>query len=1537
MANVGTKVMDASKQLSSADRDRMSALDMALYGKAMASEEDVVGSNVDFEDEDWKMVVETAKSGGVGSWFASRVDFRVNGTRIRGKKGYSVSGGVVPLFDGAAIDLKKARLKAPKQNEAKSDSIGGSPDEYQNWVEGTGGQLVLAPFNTQNVVPFRMDQVVVTEKGIMGKSDKSFRFVRGDEEITGSSLVLRGDYAVLYGVRAEKGNEKEEVHEHAAVTRAGLRLYYLPKPEEESGQKTVPEEIEETVLPEESPDVAAESHDRGELADDSETQTPGDTIISLVQDIGREIGPVDTAIGPVQILADLEAGDFSASSETTIATSEKEEPSLGEQVKASALDKLKVLGQEILTGKRSVQDVSSQILSEAKAVWEELSGDELKEAWKSIPDVCRSFLYENMSEDDVKAFMKHLAPSDSLMNLLGMKEDATQELEPQSGSKDFTLPPFYLFPPFLEFDLSISPEYSFGAYINGKVDGLYNIWKSAEGQTTNINLEAGLKGHLSLKASAALTAGLPYLISLSAGLSASAILTGFLDSTDTFLKGTVGLSLKKEPNGKIVLADDIKASINGGLELKGSLDAGVNARFLLWKKDLFSYNLMTWGLAEFFMTFGFSKDKGNEGVLSGWKMDQASFSVDGIMQNFLKKNNIKTYYGFNTSESKKDPMLSYEEAEKSFQTALTWLKLFHSQGSEDPRVLVETGDEESGLEKVSDIGSQVQNKFLTAWSNARISLEDQNKRLTELKSAHYTSNIKKAKNSIQKHEIRLAEMKRYYDENMKSPDSSTRKEFKPPFEYYKSLAGNTGLGFTRAMQIKAEKKVYTYDNILAYEKRRREEVVSEKFDSKKAKEKKSIYANAQLLEDYEKKRLDEVEANKRKLIDDLEKLKNNLMNEKEFFEIYAAKLSTEKLLQYGYPKLFFAYLRDKIYAQANKNEALDALTSTQSNKEAFKDNKKEAIRQYLSLKKRQNQKITESTLLTSIWGENIYRTASVDDLIQFELNQIVSANLELQGLDEPGFDKKKFKKRYTDWTSSKTTEGNTGLIPYMTLDLLLSYENQRLSKLKKIKDREKHEKRIKWLNLRLLSVRGADSAVARELEIQYMKEYFANVEFNATQVLKDTKDMELADLQILRVSQTEPHQNRIDAIVKAKEEGKSIIEIWEAYEKAGGQRTEISKFQETKFIDNEAVTLDDIERFESFAVIESVGMEKWNEYEQISQMFEEKKSYAEMLDFYTTKNGERDTQKLDEYANDIRIRLMAGSLQKENGDKYTPEDILNKEKKFDTSLAKRHRDRLTLIMENKKLPYLELLAMYDKKTMEDGEGIWGTFRNLMSTSGIITFRNGFERSLGKKEPNESVLDEYEEMMKAKIGKKHTERIEELTIGANEITEEEKKERLLRYMEKAKGFKKDKEIKKAVEAERERLLFYAEPQEMYQNIIEYETGRKENYEMLVQKLEKPIQKTEYTIAALKRNETDCESVMTFFDNMKKDAKSVWTMEDTYKQFEEMSNQILSRQKTEIEIKELENNTSKRADEITVREDIYKQLQASLETDDIPDFV
>lgn len=210
---------------------QLSALEVATMGKKRAlGGQTPVKLEMDAADEDWKPLVLLAKQNGPRSWFASKVDFTLNSARFVGRVGYPVQGDVIPLFDGAAMDVRDAEMTARKPKEAEADPRMDSPSSYKNWVIGSGGLLVLAPVNADNVIPVRMEKMIVTEKKVVASANKHVEFYKENAKISAEEIVLNDQEITLNAIEVKHGeiDKSKDYQETAAINQEGISLFPAP-------------------------------------------------------------------------------------------------------------------------------------------------------------------------------------------------------------------------------------------------------------------------------------------------------------------------------------------------------------------------------------------------------------------------------------------------------------------------------------------------------------------------------------------------------------------------------------------------------------------------------------------------------------------------------------------------------------------------------------------------------------------------------------------------------------------------------------------------------------------------------------------------------------------------------------------------------------------------------------------------------------------------------------------------------------------------------------------------------------------------------------------------------------------------------------------------------------------------------------------------------------------------------------------------------------------------------------------------------------
>ena len=73
------------------------------------------------------------------------------------------------------------------------------------WVIGSGGLLVLAPVNADNVIPVRMEKMIVTEKKVVASANKRVEFYKENAKISAKEIVLNDQEITLNAIEVKHG------------------------------------------------------------------------------------------------------------------------------------------------------------------------------------------------------------------------------------------------------------------------------------------------------------------------------------------------------------------------------------------------------------------------------------------------------------------------------------------------------------------------------------------------------------------------------------------------------------------------------------------------------------------------------------------------------------------------------------------------------------------------------------------------------------------------------------------------------------------------------------------------------------------------------------------------------------------------------------------------------------------------------------------------------------------------------------------------------------------------------------------------------------------------------------------------------------------------------------------------------------------------------------------------------------------------------------------------------------------------------------
>ena len=620
----------------------MSALEVAAMGKLLqqqaAGDNEAAMLEMNSKDKDWAQLIQEAKSArGMKGWFAKNVNFTVNDIPFVGKVGFPVQAGVVPLFDGAAIDLRYAMLMAENpQKTQETDELQGAAATHKNWITGSGGMLVLAPVGMDNVVPFAMDQLTVTEQGITGRVKKNMEFHNRQKHLSieASGLVLNKNMVELSDakevttgetterkaakvmvwdggvkVETEKAPAPKTLQEAASVTMkseeiqtdAAQEAVERNDPQNLKADPTALQKLENKVA-EEFEKVLTEDFAIGD-AGDQEDQEDGEdkpTFGEVLKDAGAEYGKQtgkkllnkilnrteeeedenaegdrETTVG---VTGNLEEGRLALKVENK--AKESDDPTLIEQGKDKFIDELSTV-----TSNAAYAGITQKDLRAAgKVLTDEV--ENLSEGAQNMTDAMQDYI-QNADPEVVQNFKKgELSEAEvksELFKFLGLEESEGDQ-SANGGEGDVSGPiPLAVIPivPFVTFEVTLTPDFKYGLFANISGDNLKTLIPNAQkllGSDTDskpakLEFSAGLKASLGLEARAGFEEGIPFLITGFQGVFAKAEANGALKDDGTALSADVTLEINKKDNKKFELAKDVHASIKGGVDLTGSVGA----------------------------------------------------------------------------------------------------------------------------------------------------------------------------------------------------------------------------------------------------------------------------------------------------------------------------------------------------------------------------------------------------------------------------------------------------------------------------------------------------------------------------------------------------------------------------------------------------------------------------------------------------------------------------------------------------------------------------------------------------------------------------------------------------------------------------------------------------------------------------------------------------------------------------------------------------------------------------------------------------
>lgn len=1511
---------------------QMSALEVAALGKNLALGETVTKLDMDPMDEDWQVVVSRAKSKGPGSWFASRVDFYLNGSHFLGKVGYSVEGGVIPLFDGAALDVSGAGLHAENPKKAEPDARMGNPAGYKNWVTGKDGLLVLAPVNADNVIPVRTGEILITERGLAAGAQKDLTFTVGNKKIQGERLDFSDQIAVLYGVSVEEDGRQagKKYRTEAVIDGEGVSLFPA----------------------------------LGDTPEDTLSQMPGRETSRL----GNAVNAILDLPGPTRQNADAQNSEEEeeesgflwvdrASSSVTFRkdialTEEEEEEALWSEIlgalKKEGIRTAEEAGYETLDavfhrhGFEKAAAVFEKKWDQIKAIYDGFSEPELKESWEALPAQIKRMFRERISdEESIQDYLEKLVPTGPFQEFLGMKEEEEKETEEEEESGEIPLAEIPMFQPFLGMRVSLQPEFEFKAFIRGGAKNLKALWTIQTGdggQPAELQFKAGIRGSLSLAAVASLYAQVPLILKGFVDLYAAASLDGAADSGEgvtakmdsgekVMLEADLRLPLKMGMDGSLAQASDALASLSAGLLLSGSVGvkAGLSSTLLMWKKNLVEKEFFKWDLARIRARVGVRK-KPADSLFSGWSLDTACLAIstrsDGLGSEFLRGNTPERRYGLYDPEERESQ--SYPNIQNDFQAALALLKDFAKASEGGNTALGIPKDGESGLDTVVERMQEIQNRFICVWVDAYNEAQAVEEEICGLdSSSKFRRETDAAQKSLEKHTQRIREMSQW------NAGANI-------LEAYAKTAGKGGKGYVHALEKRAQDESQTYPAIVAYERKRYEEATRkhtkriemlrqmqengktdeeiraayEEEGGDRAGNYKSMFSDIGTLLAYEQGRLQAIGKKTQEKYDKTVKLSQK--EDAVFFKEYAKGLTVEELLTYGTSETLLAYEEKRYQELSRKNNKSHSLSASKKKETENRDlnglayagalieardlspeegDKGRQLAQFRNSKKGAGGRIPD---LSEIFDAELYRTASIDDLIALETEEYVKGKagkaLETylkQNPSRPAASKAQLKEIFGDSKAEAekkfhaflTKSDAAALIPYLTIEILLEYADLRRKKGKTEKERARAQREYQYLVFGRIKIGAVKGGEARRTEEEYIASYF-NVFSDSERLYKEAlAGGEQINLEMMMGGLSDGSENeRLAMLEKAREDGAPDFTALLQYLKMGGDKEKINQYQKKKETDGQAALEDVLRFYQSRLAEQSVTDEdKAGHYERycvLKEMYDRQAPYEEMAVKYREMGGGSG------YASSIREAMQAGKV---GARAFTKDEALQAEQLRMKEGRKKHMDRIALIMDMKSQgnSYEEILEAYEKLARSDGTGLISRLKRKAAGTGMVQFSTGFEKSLAKKKLTANELIRYEIKRKKEVGSKHAKRLSFLLdtpYDSDEILtaplapEEAREAKRKEYLEQSKRYKKSDAVN-AEAGKRLDELLNRPGAEMKSDILAYEEDRRKVYEDKLKALMSRREKLEDMKRDLKKTISFCHTVANNLNDYRKNPEAV----------------------------------------------------------------
>ena len=550
-------------------------------------------------------------------------------------------------------------------------------------------------------------------------------------------------------------------------------------------------------------------------------------------------------------------------------------------------------------------------------------------------------------------------------------------------------------------------------------------------------------------------------------------------------------------------------------------------------------------------------------------------------------------------------------------------------------------------------------------------------------------------------------------------------------------------------------------------------------------------------------------------------------------------------------------------------------------------------------KKKEDQKIKE----------NYYLSATLAELREYEeqinageYGKALSSYTKGQEEGRPKSDnelnnifgnkKRKALKTFKKRLRNRSVDDN---IKFISLDLLAEYIRKRQRNTSDMKIKKQLAEELQYVSnakLRLLNI--VDEEQLQEKEAEMVKEYFNRFTASAKEYqydLETGKEVNLALMQVaFREDPDNERMNLLDKMTNDDGQEPDHFIIRQYIEAKGVDKKKLTEFLLQKR-GADAFTEDNKRKFYAASMAKDKGSRKHlNRLDKLMEVSEQG-TYDDLLKAYEESGGG------EGYAEQIKKELATGFV---GGRMISTEEVVEYENRQIRLAGTLQEDVIKLfagMSDDQMIGDGELLQKYKERSIaneakQKGFGaIGGSVKNAIASRGI-DIDTQYEKSLKKVELTPQELLSYEIMRKEELGRKHMERIRSL-LGAEAVTDEqieknqlpqpenveELEDRRQAYINNAKRFEKDDDIKGQAEANLKRMM--GDEDFLYKEMVEYESQRKDYYERQFIELMQAHTNLNNQIAVLEHEENISRQIVGKLDAIEHNPKIIFDEIETFR--------------------------------------------------------